>query len=67
MGEPDAAAAEEGLADSAEAPVPACRDEDKRSAAQWYACIENLRKAGRASAAEAELEALLRAYPEFTR
>ncbi len=67
LSEPFAGAAIESRPDTANAPAPTCREEEKRSAAQWYACVEHLRESGRASAAETELEALLRVFPEFAR
>ncbi len=42
-----------------------CDDEDSATAETWWACIEALRQAGRAAEAEAELELLQEAYPNF--
>jgi len=42
-----------------------CDDEARETAASWYACIEALRDGGRGEDAAAELEALLRAFPDY--
>ena len=42
-----------------------CDDEARAAADSWYACILELRVQGRADAAALELEALLKAFPDF--
>jgi hypothetical protein len=43
-----------------------CDAEARASAESWYECIRKLREQGLVEAATAELEALLRTFPDFT-
>ena len=43
----------------------ACGDEVRDTAERWYDCIRELREQGRDADAAFELDALLRAFPEF--
>lgn len=42
-----------------------CDGEDRKAAESWYDCIESLRNEGSAGAAQAELEMLRHAFPDF--
>jgi hypothetical protein len=42
-----------------------CEDEVRGAADSWYACVLELRRQGHADAAARELEALLKAFPDF--
>ena len=42
-----------------------CDGEDRKAADSWYDCIETLRHEGSADAAQAELEMLRHAFPDF--
>lgn len=55
-------AATEALSQAAAA---ACSEEQKSAPASWWQCIESLRQAGQAEAAEREQEELRNAFPEF--
>ena len=48
-----------------EATLAHCDDQARSTADSWYACILELRAAGRADAAASELETLLEAFPDF--
>lgn len=43
----------------------ACREEQKSSPEEWWNCIESLRDAGQAEAADLELENLQKSFPDF--
>ena len=42
-----------------------CDDEQRRNSTTWWQCIQALEKRGLTEAAEQELQALLRAHPQF--
>lgn len=43
-----------------------CTDEQRANSRSWWQCIQDLEKRGLTGAAEQELQALLRAHPQFT-
>jgi hypothetical protein len=43
-----------------------CPDADRADSATWWECIRNLEKRGLSQAAEAELQLLLKTYPQFS-
>jgi hypothetical protein len=59
---PQAAIATESLMQVA---PTACSDEQKSDLGQWWQCIESLRQAGLAEAADLEFEMLKKNYPDF--
>ena len=54
-------------ADGLQSPTLSCSEDDRRSQSTWWACIRELEKNGNRQAAEAELQALLKAFPAFER
>ena len=43
-----------------------CQDADRQRSSTWWQCIRELEKRGLSQAAELELQALLRAFPQFS-
>lgn len=44
-----------------------CSEDDRATPSRWWACIEDLEQRGLTTAAERELQALLQAYPAFSK